>query len=118
RGFSQSAEFTAATAAPLAAWMRAQGVDDVLDGGAGANVLTGGLMGDTFVFDAAAAGQHRVMDLEPWDSLDFRGFGYATPGEARAHLAEAGTAVVFADQGTAITFEGTTLASFTDDMFV
>ncbi|MCR9126915.1 MAG: DUF4214 domain-containing protein, partial [Rhodobacteraceae bacterium] len=46
RGFSQSAEFTAATAAPLAAWMRAQGVDDVLDGGAGANVLTGGLMGD------------------------------------------------------------------------
>ncbi|MEM7320254.1 MAG: DUF4214 domain-containing protein, partial [Pseudomonadota bacterium] len=48
-GFSRSPEFGNAMAAPLADWMRAQGPDDRLDGGAGSNVLQGGLMSDRFV---------------------------------------------------------------------
>src|SRR5690606_6409965 len=55
-GFSNSAEFIAATAPALADWMRAQGPDDVLEGGlssgAGANLLYGGALADEFHFRA------------------------------------------------------------------
>ncbi|MCR9124777.1 MAG: DUF4214 domain-containing protein [Rhodobacteraceae bacterium] len=117
-GFSQSREFINATTAPLEAWMRARGIDDTLDGGTGSNVMTGGRMSDVFVFDAAQGGTNRVMDLEAWDSVEFRGFGYADDAAARAHLAQAGGAVTFSDQGTQITFEGATLAMFDDDMIL
>ncbi|MCR9126268.1 MAG: DUF4214 domain-containing protein [Rhodobacteraceae bacterium] len=117
-GFSQSPEFVNATAANLTAWMRAQGDDDVLDGGGGRNVLTGGRMSDTFVFAAGDAGNHRVLDLEAWDTLAFRDFGYAAAADARAHLAQTGADVTFSDQGTDVVFQNTALALFDDDMFV
>lgn len=41
-GVSQSREFIRDTGAPLAAWMRGQGPDDTLEGGAGENLLMGG----------------------------------------------------------------------------
>ena len=78
RGFSQSPEFIAASEAPLTRWMRAQGTDDVLDGGDfvnGADVLVGGVLSDTFII---RPNTHKTFigDLEPWDILDFSAYGF------------------------------------------
>jgi hypothetical protein len=64
-GFSLSPQFAAETAADLKTWMRDQGVDDRIDGGAGTNLLAGGQFADVFVFDREERSQNRVMDLEP-----------------------------------------------------
>lgn len=117
-GFAQSREFVNATAAPLEAWMRAQGTDDVLDGGPGANVLMGGLMSDTFVFAQADGGTHTVMDLEAWDSLRFDGFGYTDASEALGRMTQVGADVVFADQGVAVTFVNAQLGLIDDGMIL
>ncbi len=116
--FVQSPEFVNATEAPLAAWVRSQGDDDVLDGGAGNNALMGGLLSDTFVLDAGEGGSHEIWDLEPWDTVDFRGFGYSSDAEARANMTQAGENVVFADQGVAATFVDVDLAGITDEMIL
>ena len=118
RGFAQSREFINATAADVETWVRLQGRDDVLDGGAGANVLMGGRMSDTFVFNQTDGGEHTVMDLEPWDSLSFEGFGYSSAADARAHMTQVGTDVVFVDQGTTATFVGTALSVIDDGMIL
>ena len=115
-GFVQSAEFIAASAAPLVAWMRGHGTDDMLDGGAGNNMLLGGMMSDSFVFDASQGGTHQVLDLEPWDSLDFRGFGYDTAADIRAHMTQTGDDVVFWDQGVRVIFLSSNLAGISNEM--
>lgn len=118
RGFSQSREFMAATADDLVAFMRGTGADDRLEGGAGNNLLFGGIGADTFVFDRAHGGAQRVADLERWDHIELAGFGYGTAAEAMAHLTQSGDHVVFADQGLRITFADITLDKFAADMFV
>lgn len=118
KGFAQSGEFVAATAAPLEAWMRGHGTDDVLNGGAETNSLIGGLMSDTFVFDQADAGQHWVYDLEPWDSLDFRGFGYTDAADALDHMRQSGTTVSFSDQGVTVFLVDTALGMIDGDMIL
>ena len=117
-GFSQSAEFTNGTKAALKAWMREAGPDDRLAGDGGFNQLAGGRMADTFVFDAAAGGTHRVLDLEPWDFLEFTGFGYVDPEEAVEHMDQSGRDVVFADQGVVVTIVNTQLGDIEDDMIL
>ncbi len=118
RGFSQSGEFISATAPALRDWIRAQGVDDVLDGGAGTNELWGGLMADVFRFQQVDAGTHRVQDLEPWDYLDFRGFGFTAADDARAQMTQRGADVVFEDQGTTVILANTLLAALDPDVFL
>ncbi|MBN9889815.1 DUF4214 domain-containing protein [Salipiger abyssi] len=117
-GFSESAEFKAAMAPQLLSWMRGPGADDELDGGAGRNLLSGGLLSDSFVFRAQENGQHEVADLERWDLLRFEGFGYADPDELRTHLVQTGEGMLFADQGVQVFFVGTERADFHDDMFI
>ena len=119
-GFSQSPEFVSATSEPLAQWVRAQGVDDVLEGGTGSNVMVGGILSDTFVFDPAQGGTHAVLDLEIWDTLKFRGFGFASDADVRAHFTQSSTStgpnVIFVDQGVTAMFEGISLEGISDDM--
>lgn len=110
QGFSQSAEFVAATAQPLKQWMLAQNPHDVLMGGSGTNTLFGGVMSDNFVFTASDHGTHRVMDFEVWDKLAFQGFGYADWAVAKSHMTQLGAKVVFEDQGTRVEIEHTQLA--------
>jgi Ca2+-binding RTX toxin-like protein len=74
RGFSESVEFVQDTAADLKAWVKAQGVQDTIVGGAGANKLTGGLLSDVFVFEANQATQTTITDFEAWDVLSFHGY--------------------------------------------
>ena len=116
QGFSQSAEFVAATAGALKDWMRGQGTDDVLAGGGGDNTVLGGILADRFVFDPAAGGTHHLHDLEPWDWMVLDGFGYADAAAARAALSQSGENVVFADQGVTIVVHGITLSQIADDM--
>tara|TARA_R110002020_G_scaffold332195_1_gene547620 strand:- start:1925 stop:4156 length:2232 start_codon:yes stop_codon:yes gene_type:complete len=116
--FVQSAEFVNKTQDAVRNWVVARGLDDVLEGGAGNDLLAGGALADAFVFDAAAPGRDRVLDLETWDRLYFNGFDYADVAELRSHLTQSGSDVVFDDQGVQVTFAGTTLAMLSDDMIL
>ena len=118
QGFAQSAEFRADTREALETWVRDQGVDDALTAGPGNDTLFGGKMSDTFIFDADLGGSHRVMDLEAWDSIQFRDFGYTQDSDVREHLSQSGNDVVFEDQGVTVTFENTGLGLFDDDMIL
>ncbi|MCR9125855.1 MAG: DUF4214 domain-containing protein [Rhodobacteraceae bacterium] len=118
QGFAQSREFILAQRQPLEDWMRAQGVNDTLNAGAGDNILAGGSMSDRFVFAPDHVGKHTVLELEPWDELDLTAFNYASDDAARALLTQQGTSVVFADGSVEITFLNSALASFDDQMLL
>jgi hypothetical protein len=117
-GIVQSREFVKATAQNTYDWVVAQGVQDVIEGRAGDDVMAGGLMRDAFVFNALHDGNDTVLDLEAWDQLVFTGFGYADDTAVRAHLAASGNDVVFSDQGVNVVFEHASLDMFTDDMIM
>jgi len=117
-GFSQSAEFVAATRSAVSDWVRGQGLDEVLEGGGGHNVLFGGLWSDSFVFNPSLEGVHEVIGLEVWDQLVFQDFGYAAPEDVRAHLQQEGADLVFYDQGVEVRFLQTEAAVLdNDDLF-
>jgi len=117
-GFSESPQFKTNSTPSLEEWMRTKGADDILYAGSGDNTLYGGILSDTFVFDVASGGSHRVMDLEEWDTLDFRGFGYTSDDDIRQHMTEVGDDVVFSDQNLGATFVGYELASISDIMLL
>lgn len=114
--FAQSPELIASTAQAQIDWFRSFGFEDRLDGGAGENILQGGIMADQFVFRASEDGHHVVIDLEPWDRLDFEGFDYASTDQVRSHLSEAGSGVTFSDLGVTIEFVDADLSMFSDGM--
>ena len=116
--FVQSLEFRRDTAEALTLWMRAAGVDDLLEGGSGRNILQSGLGADCFVYQADAGGQHTLVDLEPWDELMFRGFGYETAGQALSRMQQQGADVVFQDQGVDITMHNVNLSEIGLDMLL
>ena len=116
--FTQSLEFSRASATPLRDWMRARGMDDVLEGGAGNDVLSGGLFSDCFVFRADAPGSDRVIGFEGWDQVAFQGFGLTDAAGVRARMTEVAGDVVFAHGGVRVTFANTQLSVFGDDVFV
>ncbi|NDW01324.1 DUF4214 domain-containing protein [Salipiger sp. PrR002] len=113
RGFAQSTEFAAATADALESWMRAQGTDDVLDGGDGENLLIGGAGSDIFVFSASSGGTSTVADFEAWDTLRLEGFGFADEATARAAFVQEGDDLVLAQGDLALTLLDTELEFLT-----
>lgn len=121
-GFAQSREFVRATQQDVLEFMRSAAAQDrlgdQLDGGAGNNLLFGGIGADTFIFDQSAGGNQRIADLERWDYIALRGFGYASAAEALTHLHQSGPDLVFADQGNQISFSNTTLAQVFADMIL
>lgn len=117
QGFAQSSEFIIATMPDLGDWIRGQGVDDVLDGAGGHNIVMGGLLSDTFVFRAADNGDHVVVDVEPWDTLRMEGFGYGSAQDVARYLSVDGGDVVFADEGVSVRFLDADVASLLDMEF-
>ncbi len=117
RGFSQSPEFVAETAEDIKLWMRAS-EQDFLDGGAGANLLAGGQFADVFYFSPEEGSSHTVIDLDPWDYLDFSGLNYGSTGEVVTHMSNIGNSVVFADKLVQVTLMDTELLEVADDMIL
>jgi Ca2+-binding RTX toxin-like protein len=115
---AESAENVQGTAAALTGFMLGLGSDDRLDGGAGLNVLFGGIGADRFVFAQADGGSDRVAGLEAWDRLQLDGFGYASAAQALSHFHQEGADTLFQDQGTSVTFVDTALAQIHADMLV
>ncbi len=111
-GFSESAEFTAATSASMMAYFRATHADrrDTIEGGAGNDSLSGGLGSDTYMFSKNAPGTDHVYQFEVWDTLRLTGFGYTDATQAISHMAQVGENVLFSDQGSSIYFHGASLA--------
>ena len=124
RGFSQSAEFVAATAEDFKDWMRGLEHDagdpyhDWLSGETGDNALAGGLFADVFDFEQEDGGSHLVLDLEAWDYISLGGFDYGSASAALNHMSQSGSDVLFSDQGVEITFQNTQIADITDDMIM
>ncbi len=124
RGFSQSAEFVAATAEDFKDWMRGLEHDagdpyhDWLSGETGDNALAGGLFADVFDFEQEDGGSHLVLDLEAWDYVSLQGFGYADADAALLLMTQARGDVVYFDQGVEITFVGAQLADIAPNMIL
>ncbi|MBN9889816.1 DUF4214 domain-containing protein [Salipiger abyssi] len=111
RGLAQSPEFTAGSAPGFEAWMRGLGTDDLLDGGAGDNLLVGGAHADVFVF--APGGRTTVADFEPWDTLRLEGFGFSLPEEARVNFEQEGQDLVLRQGDTELTLLDMDLSDLT-----
>ncbi|OOY27724.1 hypothetical protein BMI90_10960 [Thioclava sp. L04-15] len=114
--FAQSPEMITQSAQAQIDWFRSFDFEDVLDGGAGYNLLQGGIMADQFVFRAGEDGHHVVLDLEPWDKLSFEGFNYTSAADVRTHMSEQGDDLLFSDLGVTIEFVDVDLSGIGDGM--
>ncbi|MBY6163313.1 DUF4214 domain-containing protein [Mameliella alba] len=115
---AQSGEAKTKLADDLVDHMRALGQDDLLVGGADDDVLFGGILSDTFQFDATEPGSDEVVAIEAWDVMEFANFGYGTAAQVLANMTQVGDDVVFADQGETITYLNTQLGEITEDMIL
>lgn len=110
RGISRS-DFVAAQVLlddddDMKGWMRDRGVDDVLIGQSGDNILYGGLMSDRFVFNPHDEGTQTIKDFEAWDQIDLRNFGYESFEAAQAQFTQVGEDIVFEDGAARAVIEG------------
>ena len=93
---------------------------DFLDGGGGADRLTGGMDADAFFF-GAAGDRDTIADFA--DDIDRirlgDGFGFASAAEALGFAEQVGGNVVFSfGGGEALTVLGTTVGKLEDDLLV
>ena len=118
QAFVESPEFIRDTQSAVTNWVQAQGLRDVIESSGGSDVLAGGALRDAFVFEAGTPTDAVVLDLEAWDSLYFRGFGYQTADVALSHISTSGADAIFADQGVTVTFQSVETAMITQDMIL
>lgn len=102
QGFAQSAEFQNDTAADFESFIVSLDHADELYGGAGDNILVGGLGKDTFVFTSIDQGVQTIVDLEAWDDLQFLGFGFTTSAEILGSMTQVGDDIVFENSGVTV----------------
>ncbi len=112
-GFSESQEFKNSTATALSEFIRrdmALTWSDTLVGGAGNDLLYGGVGADTFVF-RVSSGDDRVLGIDPNDRLDLQGLGYATKSDVHAEMEQRGADVIWnRGDGSSVTFVNANLA--------
>jgi serralysin len=110
--FSESQEFKNATSIAVVDYLRlaTPSLVDTLVGGAGDDIIFGGLGADIFDFSRVESGSDRVFGLDAIDSIRLTGFGYANAAAAQSHFSEIGDDVVFSDQGVTIVFAEATLS--------
>ena len=70
--------------------MRAQGTQDVLSSGAGANGLSGVLLQGVFGFTAGEDSLSTILAFEAWDVLSMAGFDIYERQDFRVSLINAG----------------------------
>ncbi len=117
QGFSQSAEFVNNMAPIIEVWVEANGTDDVLDGGAGDDVLVGGLLADEFHFSFAEGGDDVVADFEMWDTIVLDGFGLGSATAAAAAFTQDGDDAVYDHANGEIRLEDVIASELTADEF-
>jgi hypothetical protein len=87
-GFAQSREFINVLDHDMLDLMCSPAVSarfgDQLDGVTGNDLLFGGLGANTFIFQQSSGGNQPVADIERWDTIALRGFGYASGADASA----------------------------------
>ncbi|MCJ7874855.1 DUF4214 domain-containing protein [Phaeobacter sp. J2-8] len=105
RGFAQSSEFIQKSQDAFETYIRSL-EGDVLDGGAGNDILWTGYSADMFVFDAKDRGSDVVLQVDTWDTLEFSGFGYNSDADILSRLTVEGPDIIFEDQGVRIQFLG------------
>ena len=116
-GFSQSAEFINNMAPIVESWVQGNGTDDVLDGGAGDDVLVGGLLADQFHFTFSEGGDDTVADFEMWDTIVLNGFGFASAAAAAAAFTQDGSDAVYDHANGEIRLEDVIASNLTADEF-
>jgi Ca2+-binding RTX toxin-like protein len=90
--------------------------DDFFQSGSGADILTGGLGADTFVFKQGETGTDTItdFDLSQGDKLNLTSYGITTEEAAEALMTDsAGGVNVTIDGSLIVTMTGTTVADFT-----
>ncbi|MEO0862878.1 MAG: DUF4214 domain-containing protein, partial [Pseudomonadota bacterium] len=113
---AQSREFREKTSDDLINWMRSLGTDDVIEPGAGQNVVEGGIGSDRFVFKPTDDDSSTVvLDLEAWDVIDLEAFDYATADDALGNFSQQADGVLFQDRNVDILFEGADLRTITEE---
>ncbi len=83
---------------------------DALVGGPGDNMMMGGPLSDTFVFDQADAGTHRILEFSEIDELRFVGFDYVDADAVLAQFRQVGADAVLNDQDTQVVLMNTDVA--------
>ena len=111
-GISESAEHGNGSFAALNSFMEALRPDlnDIVEGGAGNDLMSGGDGADTYVFRASEGGIDHVYQFEVWDTVRLIGFNYANKANALSHMSQSGNDVMFSHLGETVTFHGATLA--------
>lgn len=116
-GFSQSQEFVIASQMGLRDWIMSLGVHDEIVTAGGVDMAFGGILSDAFLFAPEVNGHTTIGDFEPWDILDFSGFGYASDGEARGQFEVTTEGLRFSDFGVIVDLRpaaGTVLSNIED----
>ncbi|WP_299031840.1 hypothetical protein [uncultured Sulfitobacter sp.] len=101
----------------LTDWMRENAADDVLIAKGGNDLLVGGILSDTFVFETNG-GFNRVLDFESWDTIDLRAFDFDSTDDALAAFRPQDGKAVFNEAGTVIVLYGTEPDMLTQDNFL
>jgi uncharacterized protein YkwD len=117
-GFLQSPEFADISDPALTRYLRELGTDDTLIYHAGADMLAGGILADTFVFAEGAMGRTRIVDFEPWDSLSLSNSVAGSPEDVRDAMEQRGADTVLSLDGLEITLADVRAADLTDDQFI
>lgn len=116
-GFSQSQEFKNATDSMMKVWVREEGVDDRLIGGAGTDTLVGGLGADVFVF-TPGSGRDTILDFETWDWVDVTSFELASEDIAMSHFRQSGSDAVFEFGDVAVILRGVNVVDLVDNLLL
>lgn len=119
-GFSESAEYIASSHRPMIDYFRnnESNYRDVIEGGAGDDVMAGKVGANIYVFRAEEVGSDLILGFKPWDQLQISHFGYRSAADAIAHMTQQGADVVFQDRGQTIRFANFTLAEMRDVRFI
>ncbi|MEM9395343.1 MAG: DUF4214 domain-containing protein [Pseudomonadota bacterium] len=116
-GFAQSAEFIDIMEPIVELWAEGLGTDDVLDGGAGDDVLVGGMLADEFHFNFSEGGDDLIADFEMWDTIVLEGFGLGSASAAAAAFVQDGNDAVYDHFNGEIRLTDVVAADLTSDEF-
>ncbi len=113
--FATGQEYGELINAEIMTWALSNEADDRISGGSGDDTLFGGILSDTFSFDANHIGSDVVVDFEQWDQIELLNFGFTSGAEFQALLTEQDGSVSFNYSDISITFVDASIDLFDND---